>query len=257
MAGLDLGLADQVHSNLMEVYSWMGEAPGGDAVYNEGELLFAGRSPLPFLNGALRSRREASGAELLERARGFFFARGRGFVTFCWPGDPALEQAAREAGMFAVMERYPEMACRRRITPVDANVQHVTNAADAATYWSICDAAYPSIGFPEHLFSEAFTPDELLDRRVWACLGFDEGRAVACASVWTAGGVGFLGWVAALPESRGKGLAAACAVAATNQALKDGSEVVSLQASPMGEDIYRRLGFEEIFAYRLLGAMPS
>jgi GNAT superfamily N-acetyltransferase len=257
MVGLDLDLADLVHRNLMEVYSWMGEAPGGAADYQDGELLFAGRSPLPFLNGAVRSRREAPGAELLGRAREFFFARKRGFVTFCWPGDPALEQAALEAGMFPVMERYPEMVCRKPIAPLDADVQRVMSSEEASAYWRICDAAYPSIGFPENLFSEAFTREELLDERVWACLGFDDGRPVACASVWMAEGVGFLGWVGALPESRGRGLAAACTIAATNQALDAGSDAVSLQASPMGEDLYRRLGFEEIFDYRLLGAMPS
>ena len=53
----------------------MGEPPGSAADYQDGELLFAGRSPLPFLNGALRSRREASATELLGRAREFF-ARG-------------------------------------------------------------------------------------------------------------------------------------------------------------------------------------
>ncbi len=257
MVGLDLDLADLVHRNLMEVYSWMGEAPSGAADYRDGELLFAGGSPLPFLNGAVRSRRESPGAELLGRAREFFFARQRGFVTFCWPGDPALEQAALEAGMFPVMERYPEMVCRKPIASLDADVRPVMSTEDASAYWRICDAAYPSIGFPENLFSEAFTPEELLDERVWACLGLDDGRPVACASVWRAEGVGFLGWVGALPESRGKGLAAACTVAATNQALSDGSDTVSLQASPMGEDLYRRLGFAEIFSYRLFGAMPS
>ena len=32
---------------------------------------------------------------------------------------------------------------------------------------------------------------------------------------------------------------------------------MSLQASSMGESVYRRLGYEELFAYRLLGAMPG
>ncbi|HEY2657802.1 MAG TPA: GNAT family N-acetyltransferase, partial [Solirubrobacteraceae bacterium] len=62
--------------------------------------------------------------------------------------------------------------------------------------------------------------------------------------------------IASLPDVRGRGLAAACTVAATNQTLKLGAEVVSLQATEMGEDLYRRLGFEEIFAYRVLGATP-
>jgi predicted acetyltransferase len=80
---------------------------------------------------------------------------------------------------------------------------------------------------------------------------------VACASSGLAAGVGCLGWIASLPDVRGRGLAAACTVAAANQALKLGAEVVSLQASEMGEGLYRRLGFEEIFAYRVLGAMPA
>ena len=58
-------------------------------------------------------------------------------------------------------------------------------------------------------------------------------------------------------RGRGKGLAAACTVAATNEALRRGAEVVSLQASSMGEDLYRRLGYEELYCYRLLGAMPG
>jgi predicted GNAT family acetyltransferase len=70
-------------------------------------------------------------------------------------------------------------------------------------------------------------------------------------------GVGMIGWVATLPKARSKGMAAACTVAATNEALRRGADVVSLQASAMGESIYRRLGYEELFAYRLLGAMPG
>ena len=66
-----------------------------------------------------------------------------------------------------------------------------------------------------------------------------------------------VGWVAALPEVRGRGFAAACTVNVTNEAIKRGADVVSLQSSPMGEELYRRLGFEELYAYRVLGAMPG
>ena len=36
-----------------------------------------------------------------------------------------------------------------------------------------------------------------------------------------------------------------------------GAEAASLQASSMGEELYRRLGYEELYSYRLLGAMPD
>ena len=59
------------------------------------------------------------------------------------------------------------------------------------------------------------------------------------------GDVAGLYWVATRSAARGQGLAAACTVAATNLALERGARVVALQASPMGDPIYRRLGWQE------------
>lgn len=253
----DRELSTRVHRNLMTVSSWMGEGPGGAVDHRDGELLFAGSSPLPFLNGVMRADTDGDAAALLARAREFFFGRDRGFVVFTHPGDPELEEAARAAGMFEVMERYPEMVCRAPLPALDADLRPVTTPDDAAAYWQVCDAAYPSLGFPEGVFAAAFTPESLLDGdRVTACLALVDGEPAACACLYDADGVGMVGWVAALPELRGRGLAAACTVWATNAAFERGAAVASLQASVMGEDIYRRLGYEELFSYRLFGAMP-
>ena len=70
----------------------------------DGELLIASPAPLQFLNAVMRERRdeetEDGGGDatgLLDRARKFFFERGRGFVVYTWPGDPELERAALAA----------------------------------------------------------------------------------------------------------------------------------------------------------------
>jgi GNAT superfamily N-acetyltransferase len=255
---MDLGLADRAHENLITISSWTGEAPGAASEQADGELLFASRSPFALLNGAMRRRSTAPAEPLLERARGFFAERDQGYVAFAWPGDPAIERAAVKMGMPCVVERYPEMLCRRELSPLPGDLRAVQTPAEAQSYWAICDAAYPAIGFPARLFSEAFEPDELLDdERVWACLAYAEGRPVACASAWMAGDVGMVGWVASLPAARGRGLAAACTVHVTNHMLRAGCDLVTLQASPMGEPVYRRLGFEEIFSYALYGAAPQ
>ena len=209
----------------------------------------------------MREGTNRDAGELLERAQSFFFERERGFVAYTWPGDPELEVAALSAGMSLVMERYPEMVCRSPLGALPGEVRAVADVEDAAAYWRICDQAYPSIGFPPGLFTEIFEPQLLLEEdRVWACVAREDGRPAACASLWLTSGagseVGFIGWVAALPEARGRGLAAACTVEATNKAFELGAGIASLQASPMGEQIYRSLGYEELFAYRLMGAMP-
>ena len=145
--------------------------------------------------------------------------------------------------------------------PIDRasrDLRPVETPTDAEAYWAICDAAYPSLGFPPGLFKEAFKPDDLLDeQRVWACLAYEDGRAVACASVWMTSGVGMVGWVASLPETVAVALPQPVPSASRTTPSSTGADVASLQASPMGEDFYRRLGYEEIFSYRLLGAMPG
>ena len=44
--------------------------------------------------------------------------------------------------------------------------------------------------------------------------------------------------------------------AAVNAGFDLGADLTSLQASPMGEPVYRAMGFETIFDYKLLMATP-
>jgi GNAT superfamily N-acetyltransferase len=261
MAAMEQPLVGLVHRNLMDVNALGATGSGGAVEAGNGELFFLSRSAAPVLNGVMRESPEGDVAALLKRAQSFFFERNRGFVVYAWPGDPELEEAALAVGMSPVLERYPEMVCRSPLEDLPGDVRVVSDVEDAAAYWRICDQAYPSVGFPPDLFTETFQPQLLLDsERVWACVAEHEGQLVACASLWLTEGagseVGFIGWVAALPEARGLGLAAACTVRATNRAFEVGAKIASLQASPMGERIYRSLGYEELYSYRLMGAMP-
>ena len=62
-------------------------------------------------------------------------------------------------------------------------------------------------------------------------------------------GVASLQWVGTVPAARGAGLGALVTVAATNLAFEHGASSCTLQASPMGESVYRRLGYETIYHY--------
>src|SRR5262245_6939941 len=147
-----------VHRNLIDVTRWGAEGSGATVEEADGGVLLASPSKLQFLNAVMREDPGADAGGLLERARDFFFERGRGFVVYTWPGDPELGRAALAAGMSPVLERYPEMVCRSRLDPVAGDVRAVDDVDAAAAYWRICDAAYPSIGFSEGLFSEIFSP---------------------------------------------------------------------------------------------------
>src|SRR5438270_474139 len=106
---MDDSLEARVHHNLIEINTLMATRVERRA----GGVLFALRSEMPFLNGALREASDTSAEALISHAKDFFFGLGRGFVVFTWPRDPALTSAAEQAGLFPVLERYPEMVCRR------------------------------------------------------------------------------------------------------------------------------------------------
>ena len=64
-------------------------------------------------------------------------------------------------------------------------------------------------------------------------------------------GVAGIYWVGSTEEARGRGLGWTLTAAAVDAGLDMGAETASLQASPMGESLYRRMGFETVFDYRL------
>jgi len=210
------------HRNLMAVNARMAEGPRTLVRSEDGSLLVAPRSELPFLNTVMR------------------------------------EPTAGRATPISAASRRWCAAARGPLPEAQADLREVESIEEGEAYWGICDAAYVSLGLPAGVLPQAFRPESVLGSdSVAAWLAPADGPPTACASVVLAEQVGMVAWVGVLPEARGRGLASACTVRATNEAFARGAELVSLQASAMGESLYRRVGYEELYNYRLLGAMPD
>jgi GNAT superfamily N-acetyltransferase len=251
-------VADRVHRNLMEVNALLTEqSAGGIVEWEGGELVFLDAHPLPLLSGVMRETGGPAG-KLIARADALFAERGRGWTAYVRPDDSELERAAAEAGLQKVMD-YPEMVCRERLPvpepPVGVELRRVTDAEQASDYWSVCGRAYVSLGFPPDVFDS--WPDLFELNNVAGWVAYDGGEPVTTAMVVVTGIVGMVAWVATLETSRGRGLAALCTVRATNAAFERGAELASLQASPMGHSLYRRLGYEDLFDYGLYVRAPA
>jgi GNAT superfamily N-acetyltransferase len=63
-------------------------------------------------------------------------------------------------------------------------------------------------------------------------------------------GVGGIGWVGTLPEEFGRGYGRAVTEAVIAEGFRRGACFMNLQASPMGEPMYRRMGFTTPTHYR-------
>jgi ribosomal protein S18 acetylase RimI-like enzyme len=248
-------LKDRGHAAMADRYALWAEIGGGEVEHRGEGVIYAGRSDFPVMvNAAVPLAGDPR--SLLRAAREFFAARSRGFSFFA--RTDAEDEAAAEAGMQRVMERYPAMVRHEPFEPREmgaVELRRVGDDAGARDYADVADAAYSSLGMPPGLLA-AMPAAALIRDGTVSFVAYEDGRPLAAAMVTVARGIAGIQWVAVLEEARGRGLADACTRAATNAGFELGADCAWLEASHMGEPVYLRMGFEEVFSYRLYVAPP-
>ena len=247
--------------NLAEATRDLARRAGGTLHEEDGLLLWAGAHSLPVLcNGALCLDTHASDPrQLLERADAFFSARQRGY-TFQIRAhlDTELAACATAAG-FKDWGTSPGMVLDHPL-PLTGGVrgfriERVASDADARDFAEVMGQAYATYGMP------ADCAPAILGRREVQCAPHittflareaRTGAAAAGAMCISTHGVAGIYWVGTTPEQRGKGLGEACTRAAVDAGFARGARIANLQASVMGEPIYRRMGFVEVTRYPAL-----
>lgn len=169
--------------------------------------------------------------------------------------DATLEQRLPEAGFFPLAE-VPGMALAGAgaapATPRDVVVRPVADARDAGAYRRVMLDAWSVYGVPAESIAARFAaPDGLAGPDVQAFLAWRGSEPVAGAVLYPSDGVAGVGWVGTVGEAQGRGYGAAVTWAVVTEGRRRGLAVASLQASPMGEPVYRRMGFETPTHYRV------
>jgi len=252
------------HLNLIDSSRQLFELdPEAEIETGAGWVFGAGRSSHPVIsNAAFRVEDELDPDNLLERARAFFAPRDRGFALWTRAGaaeDRGLIETAEAAGLEQVYEM-PEMVLDRRPEapppPADVELRQLASASDADDYWRVATSSYADIGFPPEIFAFYESRDGLSAENAAAFLAYLDGRPAAIAMTIVSHGVAGIYWVGTSAEARGRGLGWTMTATAVDAGFDLGAEIASLQASPMGENLYRRMGFETIFSYRLMMCAP-
>lgn len=248
------------HLNLIESSRRLFELdPGAEIEAADGWLFAAGRSSHPVIsNAAFRTDDQLDPAKLITQAREFFLARGRRFAVWARTDteeDRELIAKAEQVGFNGVYEM-PEMVLDRRPEPVGApagvELHQVASRHDADNYWQVAIAAYASNGFPPEVFAFYENHDGLSGDNVAAFLAHLDGKPAGIAMTIVTDEVAGIYWVGSTEEARGRGLGRTMTATAVSAGFDMGATSASLQASPMGESLYKQMGFKTLFNYRLL-----
>jgi hypothetical protein len=248
------------HENLMDYNRAMTQWGSQGALHEDaGTLLAAGGSWIPLVgNSAFRSEDSVDPTALLDQADAFFAKRKRGYSLKLRDSgeDDDLRRACEERGLTAFGDPVPQMICRQRLDPGPRpdgiSLRAVHDEQGVTDFAAVNADAYATYGMPAEVFVDLFDrPGRLLaDIGVVVVVAYRDDRPVATAMTFCSGGVASLQWVGTVAAARQMGLGRVVTEWATNVAFDHGATSVTLQASPMGEPLYARLGYETQYHYR-------
>jgi hypothetical protein len=233
-------------------------ATRGSLEEGNGVALCAGGSWIPVVaNVAFRTGESVDAGDLVARAHAFYGQLGRGFTVMVRDdgSDEDLKSAALSAGLEAFGDGAPQMLVRRPLqyppAVVGVELRAVDDVEGVRAFVEVNGAAYATYGMPAGVLARLFDREtEVLgDPNVHPVVAWRGKEPVAAALVFESDGVATVQWVGTVPHERGTGLGALVTVWATNLAFDRGASSCTLQASSMGEPVYRRLGYETIYRY--------
>ena len=247
------------HLNLIEVSrEFTRWGIGGALVESDGVVLYATGSWLPVMcNGAFRSDDTTAASEVVTRADAFFGARRRGYTIMVrdLPVDDDLRRGCEAGGLEAFGDPAPEMFCTTPVAehqPDGVEIRRITTEAGVIDFAAVCSAAYSTYGMPVEAPVQLFgIPRRVIEaRHVIAVVAYAGTEPVAAAMTLLSHGIAGLYWVGTVQGARKSGLGRAVTAVVTNASFAHGAAAVTLQASVMGEPIYRAMGYDTLYHYQ-------
>jgi RimJ/RimL family protein N-acetyltransferase len=224
----------------------------GETDVVSGTLLATTGTPFPAApyNLALRVF-ESPASRSLEVAAEWFSARRTGFSVYARDSiDEDLELECCRLGMnrcgaLPVMSidcSSSNLRSRGRL-----HLVRITTEEQLETFRTVAAEAYGRYDIPPHVVSHALSQtDHILQSSAHLYLAVTRGNAVGCCALTFDGGVAGIYWVAIRNQHCGHGYGTEMVQLLVELASSFGLRHAVLQAAPLAERLYRRLGFTEI-----------
>ena len=232
---------ERAHRNLCDFTRFTAQLDRGGRVFDErGVVALIGSSDWPSSRTAVRSDHVLAAPEWADTVTDLFDDHGKTGCVFARVGvDDDLVAELVPRG-FTEWAQTPEMVCAGGLPPREppsgVTVRLAATASDVSAYAEIAGRAFAHLSIPERMTREHIDNPEVLLRPDCAiALAELDGTPVAGAD-----------------EARGRGLGDVVTRAVTNEAFDRGARLVTLEASEFGEGTYARMGYREIYRYRVL-----
>lgn len=161
------------------------------------------------------------------------YLRGNGYEPKREPGSAAMAIDRRIEGL-SLGEGYVEKL--------------VTSKEDREDFAKVVAGAFEKdLELSRYMFSE---PETLSSESVVSRVIYRGEQPIACAMTVKSEKVAGIYWVGVLEEARGAGIGSYLVQESTNIGFDMGAESVILQASKVGEPLYRKLGYDKFKYYR-------
>jgi len=250
---------ERAHRNLCDWTRWTGGLDPKTNVLDEpGIVAVAGPTDFPTSRVAIRSDSSLAPDAWAARVDDFFTGFGKSACVYTRVDtDDAVTAQLLERG-FIELSTTPEMVCDQPIesrpAPNGVTVRFATSPADISAYARIAAEAFAHLMLPKAITLEAIDhPDQYLADDCVVSLAEIDGVAVAGAQlVLFADGRAYVAWVSCADAARGRGLGDTVTRTITNEAFARGADLVTLEASSFGEHTYARMGYRELYRYRML-----
>ena len=242
--------ASTLHAELVSVFEALFARLGPEARFEQhGAYAFVSypRTPVPVFNGVWSGDDDSAAAAALGRELDRVRATGVSPGVLVRDDDaPGLLGEARRLGLTQATLVPGMIVAPDGFRPAHAEGVEIEIADDAAALSEACEVAAAGFSSPPEWFRELYGVER--STVYLLCAG---GRAVSTAlSFRGERGVGIFN-VATPEEHRGRGYGAAVTSRAVADGLSAGAGFAFLQSSPIGESVYRSLGFEQVSSYTI------
>jgi ribosomal protein S18 acetylase RimI-like enzyme len=245
-------LIARADANLIHaVKSWAGAADGGVVRERDGLVLAASGVPMRSFNNIFLTRPLRTPSAHLDEAIAHCRNSGVPFrLRVLEPLDAPTEAMITEAGF----ERAGGIPCLvlspLRMGAGNSRRLMIRQVTDDETLRDHTAVVADAFGWPPSLLGRVFTRRLVVGPGWAAYVGYLDGSPVASAQLVVTDGVAGIYYVGTLEAHRRRGFAETMTRWALNEGAGSGCDMASLQAAPLGQPIYERMGFREVSYYR-------